>query len=338
MIWMPAPFATSANAAGAAAAEIGVLADDRDTFDLGVLLQIFAERDHHVLVGRIDAERPIVAADARQFRDLGARRDALDHRNLRLRDDRHRGERRRAAMRADDGGDFRFDQPVGDIDRFRRVAAIVERHDLDLLAEHAAGRIDLVPCDLDAPSLPHGRGRRRPRVGRAESNHNRIRARAGCAEHNRKCDSQDETSDIGLHDGSTRKERLVDANCVPVDFTEWRAACKALVPMEMSFTYFLQLTVNGVMLGLLYALIAVGLALIFGVMEIINFAHGELLMLGAFAMAFALPVFGLRYWPAAAAGRSLATAALGLVVYELLLRGSNAPNSSAASWSRSACR
>ena len=63
--------------------------------------------------------------------------------------------------------------------------------------------------------------------------------------------------------------------------------------MEIDPVYLLQLTVNGVMLGLLYALIAVGLALIFGVLEIINFAHGELLMIGAYAMAFALPALGL---------------------------------------------
>ncbi|MEA2840433.1 MAG: branched-chain amino acid transport system permease protein, partial [Methylobacteriaceae bacterium] len=54
--------------------------------------------------------------------------------------------------------------------------------------------------------------------------------------------------------------------------------------MEMNLTYFLQLTVNGIVLGLLYGLIAVGLALIFGVIEIVNFAHGEMVMFGAFAM------------------------------------------------------
>jgi len=89
--------------------------------------------------------------------------------------------------------------------------------------------------------------------------------------------------------------------------------------MEISATYLLQLTLNGLMLGLLYALIAVGLALIFGVLEIINFAHGELLMLGGYAMALSLPLFGLSYWPALVVA-VLATAFMGLLLYELFLR------------------
>jgi branched-chain amino acid transport system permease protein len=88
--------------------------------------------------------------------------------------------------------------------------------------------------------------------------------------------------------------------------------------MTIDAIYLLQLTLNGITLGLLYALIAVGLSLIFGVMEIINFAHGELLMLGAYAMCFALPVLGLLYWPALAAA-ILATMAAGLVIFDLLL-------------------
>jgi len=88
--------------------------------------------------------------------------------------------------------------------------------------------------------------------------------------------------------------------------------------MPVTATYLLQLTLNGLMLGLLYALIAVGLALIFGVLEIINFAHGEFLMLGAFAMAFALPPFGLAYWPALAAA-VVAAALAGFILYEAFL-------------------
>ena len=88
--------------------------------------------------------------------------------------------------------------------------------------------------------------------------------------------------------------------------------------MTIDAVYLLQLTLNGIALGLLYALIAVGLSLIFGVMELINFAHGELLMLGAYAMSFALPVIGLLYWPALAVA-ILATMIAGVLIYELLL-------------------
>ena len=88
--------------------------------------------------------------------------------------------------------------------------------------------------------------------------------------------------------------------------------------MDIDPIYLLQLTVNGIMLGLLYALIAVGLALIFGVLEIVNFAHGEFLMAGAFAMAFALPATGLSYWPSLFAA-IVVTAVGGLILYELFL-------------------
>lgn len=89
--------------------------------------------------------------------------------------------------------------------------------------------------------------------------------------------------------------------------------------MEISATYLLQLMLNGLMLGLIYALIAVGLALIFGVLEVINFAHGELLMLGGYAMALSLPLFGLSYWPALVLA-VLTTSLIGLVLYEFFLR------------------
>ena len=88
--------------------------------------------------------------------------------------------------------------------------------------------------------------------------------------------------------------------------------------MAIDAVYLLQLTINGVVLGLLYALITAGLALIFGVLEIINFAHGEFLMIGAFAMAFALPALDLWYWPALLLATG-AAALCGLGVYELFL-------------------
>lgn len=52
----------------------------------------------------------------------------------------------------------------------------------------------------------------------------------------------------------------------------------------MTAELFLQSFVNGVMSGLILILVAMGLTLIFGIMHIVNFAHGELYMLGAFGL------------------------------------------------------
>ena len=55
-----------------------------------------------------------------------------------------------------------------------------------------------------------------------------------------------------------------------------------------------QLLINGVMLAGLYGLLALGLNLVFGVMRVINFAHGELVMLGAFVTFWAYTALGLH--------------------------------------------
>src|SRR5665811_428169 len=44
-----------------------------------------------------------------------------------------------------------------------------------------------------------------------------------------------------------------------------------------------QYVVNGLMLGMIYAMVAVGFTLFFGVLDIIKFSHGDVLMVGAFA-------------------------------------------------------
>ncbi|MBP7063694.1 branched-chain amino acid ABC transporter permease [Ferrovibrio sp.] len=79
--------------------------------------------------------------------------------------------------------------------------------------------------------------------------------------------------------------------------------------------YLLQLLLNGLVLGLIYALIAAGLSLLFGVLEMINFAHGEFLMLGAYAMCFTLPLFGLSYLPSLALS-VLLCGGIGLLLFE----------------------
>src|SRR5467141_4618223 len=54
-----------------------------------------------------------------------------------------------------------------------------------------------------------------------------------------------------------------------------------------------QLVVSTILLGGIYALIAVGLTLIFGVMRVVNFAHGEFLMLGMYLAFWAFTLWGL---------------------------------------------
>lgn len=55
----------------------------------------------------------------------------------------------------------------------------------------------------------------------------------------------------------------------------------------------LDLLIGGILRGGMYVLIAMGLSLVFGVMRISNFAHGEFYMVGAYACYFALTLFGL---------------------------------------------
>ena len=58
--------------------------------------------------------------------------------------------------------------------------------------------------------------------------------------------------------------------------------------------YYLQLAVNGIIAGSMYALFAVGLTMVYGVFRFINFAHGELIALGAYgALLFTSPPFSV---------------------------------------------
>ena len=82
---------------------------------------------------------------------------------------------------------------------------------------------------------------------------------------------------------------------------------------------FLQQVVNGVTIGAAYALIAVGLTLVFGILAVIDFAHGEFYMLGAFITYSLAMALGLEYF--LALGLAVAGAALaGLVAERLTVR------------------
>src|SRR5206468_10461162 len=58
-------------------------------------------------------------------------------------------------------------------------------------------------------------------------------------------------------------------------------------------SYFLQILTFGVANGAIYALVALGYTMVYGIIELINFAHGDLFTLGGFISLFLLPFFGL---------------------------------------------
>ena len=86
----------------------------------------------------------------------------------------------------------------------------------------------------------------------------------------------------------------------------------------MDLTFLVQLLLNGIVVGVIYALIAMGLSLIFGVLEIVNFAHGEFYMLGAMLAYFLTVNWGFGYWSTIVIVTAVALA-MGYVLYEGLL-------------------
>jgi len=56
--------------------------------------------------------------------------------------------------------------------------------------------------------------------------------------------------------------------------------------------------INGVQLGTIYALIALGYTMVYGIIKLINFAHGELIMLGSYVAFLAITAFGIHVIPA----------------------------------------
>ncbi|QFU00681.1 High-affinity branched-chain amino acid transport system permease protein LivH [Halomonas sp. THAF5a] len=93
--------------------------------------------------------------------------------------------------------------------------------------------------------------------------------------------------------------------------------------MTMIFGVPLAVFMGQLMLGLIngafYALLSLGLAVIFGLLKIINFAHGAQYMLGAFAAMLGLQYLGINYWVALLLV-PLVVGTLGVVIERLFLR------------------
>jgi branched-subunit amino acid ABC-type transport system permease component len=88
----------------------------------------------------------------------------------------------------------------------------------------------------------------------------------------------------------------------------------AAIPFELIIIQ----TINGIVTGMILALIASGLTLIFGIMDVVNFAHGELFMLGAYVGVIIISTTG-SFW-LALIGASLIVALLGAAMQIVALR------------------
>jgi len=64
----------------------------------------------------------------------------------------------------------------------------------------------------------------------------------------------------------------------------------------MPLNLFLQNLANGLSLGSLYALIAIGYTMVYGILRLINFAHGEIFMLAPYFLFYGLLIFHLPWW------------------------------------------
>ena len=74
------------------------------------------------------------------------------------------------------------------------------------------------------------------------------------------------------------------------------------MPTEADLAYFLQQLINGIALGSIYGLIAIGYTMVYGIIGMINFAHGDIFMMGAFIaliLFLALMAIGITAVPLA---------------------------------------
>ena len=81
----------------------------------------------------------------------------------------------------------------------------------------------------------------------------------------------------------------------------------------------LEQIINGITLGSIYAIVALGFTLVFGVLGIINMAHGEIFMIGAFIGVLVTSVLGLPLWVAFLSA-VIVTAILGYLLEKIALR------------------
>ena len=95
--------------------------------------------------------------------------------------------------------------------------------------------------------------------------------------------------------------------------------------METFMHQFFQQLINGVSLGSIYALIALGYTMIYGIIKLINFAHGDIYMLGAYFGFYATTTLGLPFIPAIIFSMACAAIA-GIIIERIAYRNPNYRN------------
>ena len=78
----------------------------------------------------------------------------------------------------------------------------------------------------------------------------------------------------------------------------------------MTFIYQL---INGVQIGAIYALVALGYSMVYGIVKLINFAHGEIIMVGSYAVWYCMAQLGLP-WPVACAASIVVCTIMGMTI------------------------
>ena len=87
----------------------------------------------------------------------------------------------------------------------------------------------------------------------------------------------------------------------------------------MTLALLLQSILNGLAAGWIYVLVAVGLTLVFGIMNIVQFSHGEIYMLGAYCSYFLIKLYGFTFWEALPLS-ALLIGSLGIVLERFFFR------------------
>src|SRR6202030_3230946 len=147
-------------------------------------------------------------------------------------------------------------------------------------------------------------------VSRPGEDAGRVQARLGFLQ-----DPEDDPGRPGVH--ATRREQVPAAD-KGVSFARPPGAVARRRRRERAMSLFASQILIGLINGSFYALLSLGMAIIFGLLNVINFAHGAFYMMGAFLAWIFLQYFGLPYWAALVVSPAI-VGVLGLVVERAVL-------------------